>query len=396
MSTARPLITVGQRRARLQRRHLLLGEPVGSVQDVVSSVVALHATCPPTVYLSMWARRPGSSVADLDDALYRRRSLIRQLAMRRTMFVVDRATLTDAVSCVGARVAASERTNILRDLRRDPTYPDPDGWLDAAATAVVTALAAGLEGTSTQLREAIVEIGGRVATGSDSSMPIGPRVLNMLSAAGAIVRGTNTVGWHQFRPCWAAMDRWLPSPLQLRDPATGHREMVRRWLQTFGPGTETDIVWWLGSTKTAVRAALAEVQAVAVDVETGDATTPVATGYLLPDDLDPVEPVPPRAVLLPELDPATMGWKQRDFYLAPHAGHLFDRNGNGGQTAWWDGRVVGGWYLRPGGGVALHLLEPLPAAAVAQLRSRAAQLDEWLGDIRPKPGYPAPFHATVS
>ena len=56
---------------------------------------------------------------------------------------------------------------------------------------------------------------------------------------------------------------------------------MRRWLATFGPGTETDIVWWLGSTKTAVRRALADLEAVEVSLDGG------GTGWVLPDDLEP-------------------------------------------------------------------------------------------------------------
>lgn len=32
--------------------------------------------------------------------------------------------------------------------------------------------------------------------------------------------------------------------------------LVRRWLCAYGPGTEADLVWWLGATKTAVRRCL--------------------------------------------------------------------------------------------------------------------------------------------
>jgi hypothetical protein len=56
-----------------------------------------------------------------------------------------------------------------------------------------------------------------------------------------------------------------------------------------------------GATVAAVRRALADLHAVAIDLEG-------QTGYLLPDDLEPVGPVEPWAALLPPLDPTTMGW----------------------------------------------------------------------------------------
>ena len=112
---------------------------------------------------------------------------------------------------------------------------------------------------------------------------------------------------------------------------------MESWLRTFGPGTEADVVWWLGATKGAVRRALADVSAVEVALADG---TP---GWLLPDDVDEVAAPEGWAALLPALDPTTMGWKQRDFYLGEHAAKIFDSNGNGGPTMWWNGRIVGGW-----------------------------------------------------
>lgn len=50
---------------------------------------------------------------------------------------------------------------------------------------------------------------------------------------------------------------------------------------------------------------------------------------------------------VPGLDITTMGWSDRDFYLGAHRAQVFDTNGNAGPTAWWNGRVVGGWYQDP-------------------------------------------------
>jgi len=113
-------------------------------------------------------------------------------------------------------------------------------------------------------------------------------------------------------------------------------ELVRRWLHAFGPGTRDDVRWWTGWTVGATRQALAAAGAVEVDLDDG------ATGYLLGDDLEPVEPPEPWVALLPALDATTMGWKERDWYLGSHRAQLFDTAGNAGPTVWVDGRIVGG------------------------------------------------------
>jgi hypothetical protein len=367
------------------RRHRLIPETCASSPEDVAEAV---------VYLSTWARMAEFDIADMERALYVDRSLVKQLAMRRTLFVFPRPTLADAVSAVGTRVAASERTNMLRDLRRDDNFPDPEGWIAEACAAVSGALTDGRSASSTELRDELPALAGAVRHGEGKSWgglsQMGPRVLSHMSASGQIVRGPNDGNWLRSKPRWTSMRDWLGGPIPVEDPAAGHRNLIRRWLRQFGPGTETDIVWWLGSTKTAVRKALSDLDVVEVDLDDG------SVGFVLSDDIEMVEPVAPTAVLLPELDPTVMGWKQRDWYLGPHAEHLFDSNGNGGQTVWWDGRIVGGWHQRADGTIGLHLLERLGRAASDAVESRAHELETFLGDARPKPGYPAPFHKVLS
>ena len=127
---------------------------------------------------------------------------------------------------------------------------------------------------------------------------------------------------------------------ELRPPseAEGLRALVGAWLRAFGPGTEADLKWWLGSTLTAVRRALAELGAVEVDL--GGATRLPAR----PTTWSRSTPVEPWAALLPPLDPTTMGWIDRDWYLGPLQGAALRHHGQRrARPMWWDGRIVGGW-----------------------------------------------------
>lgn len=376
-----------ERRARLVSRHRLGRPGPATPEEIADALVALHATDALTVYLALWARAAGFVRADLDRALYTDRTLVKHLAMRRTLWVVDREVLAEATGAVGGRVAASERTHLLRDLRRDDAFDDPEGWLDTAAVAIVDALAHGPERTATEIREQVVEARAHVISGRgtrwEGSVPLAPRVLTMLAGQGAVVRGPNRRGWRQSLPAWTTMDRWLGEVMRPPDPHAGHVAMVRRYLRSFGPATETDLVWWLGSTKTAVRAALAEIATAEVEVGTGAA-------HVLADDLEPVEEFAPLAALLPGLDPTTMGWKERDFYLGPHRDQLFDSAGNGGPTAWWDGRIVGGWIQRDDGEVDLLLCEDVGREAETALRAEAAVLTGWLDGEVVRAAYPSP------
>ncbi len=86
-----------------------------------------------------------------------------------------------------------------------------------------------------------------------------------------------------------------------------------------------------------------------------------------------------------------MGWFQRDWYLGGHRAQVFDGNGNAGPTAWWNGRVVGGWYQDDGARVRLQLLEDPGPDGRRALQRRADELTSWLDGVRISPRFPSPL-----
>ena len=373
------LVSDAERRARLARRHALApGHRATSPEGATYAMTVLHATEAPTVYLSLWARVDDLTIDDVDRALYADRTLVKQLAMRRTLFVFPRDLLPAAWGSASARVAAMHQGQLAKVIEQSGIATDGAAWLDAARTAVLAHLAGGAELSAQELREQVPELEGRLDIGKGkyaANVSVAPRVLTQLAAEGLLVRGRNSGHWRTARPQWTLTRTWLgtvPEPAKERE---GYAELVRRWLTTFGPGTEADIVWWLGATKGAVRAALADLAAVEVGLAEG------GTGWVLPDDPlveVPEPPLEPWAALLPVLDPTVMGWKERSFLLGPHAPALFDSNGNAGTTAWWDGRVVGCWVQDPDGIVVLNLLEDVGEPGRRALQAEAERLTTWL------------------
>jgi hypothetical protein len=387
-------IQIAERRARLARRHRLA--PDQGADDVVEaarSMVCLHGTDPATIYLSARARVDGMTVIDLEGSLYVERSLVKHLAMRRTLFVFPRETLGIAQAGASNRVAEAERRRLIRDVEKAGLQKDGERWLSEAWEQVLAALSDGREATSSELREELPVLEGSIVYGEGKpwggQFPVGVRVLTTLSAAGQIVRASNNGGWATSRPRWASMKSWLGEELVPLPEAEGVAGLVEQWLRTFGPGTAADIKWWLGSTVAAVRRALADLNAVEVDLDG-------QVGYLLPDDVESTDPVEPWAALLPPLDPTTMGWFERDWYLGSYRAQLFDTSGNAGPTAWWEGRIVGGWTQTDGGDVVLQLLEDVGAAGVGALEGEAARLTEWLGGTRVLPRFPSPLSKALA
>ena len=244
------------------------------------------------------------------------------------------------------------------------------------------------EATAVELTASVPELGKKLSFGEGnawgSEVGVSTRVLFLLATGGRIVRGRPRGSWLSSQYRWAPTDAWLGAPLAKLDHVEASASLLRRWLLTFGPGTLTDIRWWTGWTLRQTTAALAalEVAEVALD---GD-----GTGYVMADDTEPVEPPERWVAFLPGLDPTTMGWKERDWYLGVHAEALFDRNGNAGPTIWADGRVIGGWAQTADGTIATKLLERVDRATERRVHRERDRLADWLGTTRVIARYRSP------
>lgn len=374
-----PVRTVSdtERRARLGVRHALAGDQSVDRGDVVAAaraVVCLHATEPASVYLSAWARS-GATQADVDNALYRDRSLVKQLAMRRTLFAFPVDLLPAVLGSAAARVAAQQHALLARSVVANGLAPDGAAWVEQACSEVLHQLGEG-PATTRQLREELPVLTARLPrpeSPRSAPAPVASRVLTVLAASGRVVRGTNHGSWTTSQPTWTLLDDWISQAIQPLPETEGYTVLVRRWLWAYGPGTEADLVWWLGATKTTVRQALIDAGAIPVELQDG---TPA---WLHADDVDCVHPPQPWAALLPALDPTTMGWRGRNFHVDPAtAAQLYDRAGNGLPTAWWNGHIVGGWAQHDDRHIILLPRTDLSPTATAALQHQAEQLTQRL------------------
>jgi Winged helix DNA-binding domain len=385
---------VEERRARLGLRHHLADTAKAGVVEAARDLVGLHATDPATVYLAARARMRDPQVAAVEQALYEDRALVRLLGMRRTMFV-EPVELMGVVQAACTDAIAVQQRRLLVDLvARAGLAEDPPTWVEEVEKVAVKALeargggatAAELARDDPRLAQQIVLAEGKSYEGRQSVVS---RILLLLAAEGRIVRGRPRGSWVSGQYRWSLVEAWLPDGVPARSLQEAQVELVGRWLRGFGPATIADVKWWTGLPMGQVRRAVAEAGAVEVDLD----GTP---GLALADDLDPVPAPQPWVALLPSLDPTTMGWAGRDFYLGPHRQVLFDRNGNAGPAIWWDGRVVGGWAQRASGEIVLRLLEDVGADAAAAVEAEAARLADWLGPIRITPRFRTPLERELS
>jgi len=147
-----------------ERRKRLVSRQFASLPDTVrgatGGLVGLHATDPATPFLSLWARCSGFDVADLEHELYQSRSVVRHLAMRRTLWVVSADDLSIVQSAASDRVAANEHRRLVIDVAKAGVAADGERWLAAAGSAVLRHLGGHGPLNSTELRAALREIDG--------------------------------------------------------------------------------------------------------------------------------------------------------------------------------------------------------------------------------------------
>jgi hypothetical protein len=394
MATEPMRIGVEERRARLAVRHRLAPTArAARAVDVATDVVGLHGTDPASVYVSAAARMQTPELAAIERALYEDRELVRMLGMRRTMFVLplDLAAVVDA-ACTQA-IAARERKRLEQMIAEGGLADDPATWLRALEEETVTAVAAAGEATGAEISRAVPQLGAKFAYGEGKkwagTQTLTTRVLLLLGAEGRIVRARPRGSWISSQYRWTPAEAWLGDGWPAWTAAEARVELVRRWLDRFGPGTVADLKWWTGWTLGDVRRALAELETVDVDLD-GE------PGLVLAGDERLTATPEPWIALLPALDPTVMGWAAREWYLGDHAPLLFDRSGNAGPTVWCDGRIVGGWGQRPDGEVAFRLFEDVGAEPEAAIEAEAARLTAWLDPVRITPRFRTPLERELS
>jgi hypothetical protein len=122
-----------------------------SAVEVAESVVGIHGTDPASVYLAAAARMRSATIDGIAAELYEARSLVRMLAMRRTMWVFPIELAAIAQAAATNAVAQNERRRLEKMLADAGVAADPGAWLELAERETLSALAGRGEATVSEL-----------------------------------------------------------------------------------------------------------------------------------------------------------------------------------------------------------------------------------------------------
>ena len=386
-------VTPEQRRRVIARRHLLNGTGT-SPDDVVSTLIGLHATDPATPFLSVFARSRTSTIDDIADAMYSRRSMVRWMAMRRTLFVFPTSDIADIQSAVSTPLAATLRRQLLSRIRRNGSEPaiegDPAVWLDDVEKQIRAALVDAGSATGAQLSARVPSLTTVILPGSPSEVrqKVTSPLLTVMSTDGLLVRGKPTGAWTSRGHRWEPLTAWWPHGLEVISETDAQSMLARRYLEQYGPATADDLQWWTGWNKTTTARALSGLPTIEVNLDG-------RVGLILAEsDLD-IHDSPPHAALLPSLDSTPMGWKERDWLLGIDRRDIFDTAGNIGPTLWWDGEIIGSWAVAASGEIRTVVRADRGADATADIHAAAGELEQRLNGTVVTPSIRTPLEKSL-
>lgn len=315
---------------RLAAHSLLKRAGRDQIVDVVKHIGGLHAQVMSAAELQLWARVEGISPADVQRVLWTDRALIKTWAMRGTLHLV-------AASDFPLYVAALDKG--VSPFYRRPSWLKYHGVTREEMDDLIEGVRSALTGTGMtreQLSKAMVDHTGKAHLGE-----------LLTSGWGALLKPVAHRGYLCFGPnqgqnvTFVKPDQWIGRwhPVDGEDAL---KEIARRYLSAYGPGTIDDFSRWLGmdesATKKVFRALGTEL--VEVDVEGWKAWALAST---LPD-MDRFKAK--RTVrLLPYFDPYTVAVYRHAHYLLPEQfkDRVYRSQGWISPVVLVDGRMVGVW-----------------------------------------------------
>lgn len=312
----------------LARHHLANDAHIDDIVQIACDITGLHATGAKEPYLAVFARAKQFSHDQLDDELYHKRSLAKIRCMRGTLYILPRAIIPMAY--------AATKTLVEKVSSRYAFFQGISPELYAEVSPQITTLLSGRE-------LSLYEIKAHLRR----NMHL-PSLLNLMCDRGLLVRVQKGNAWKAKTYRYALLQEYLGNiDLDRLDEDEALVLLVKHYLHSFGPATQTDIAWWIGITIAKVRRALKALK----DQITMINISELKSEFVMPSaDLDILvsftAPVQQSINLLPSLDPYLMGYKERERYLSPEFyGNVFDRSGNATTTIMVDGRIVGVWDL---------------------------------------------------
>lgn len=310
----------------LAKHHLTTGSRSSSVPRVVADIIGLHATAAATPYLSLFARMKHFTRDMLYTELYVKRSLAKVRCMRKTVFVLPRNILAEAL------VATRAMTELVSTQYSRYLGMSEEQYQETAGKVLQI-----LKGRTMSSSEIKKELALKLNVSA---------ITNLMCDQAKLIRASPQGGWRSNAHTYALFSEWFPDINLLTIRETEARAaMVKRYVRAFGPVTESDVSWWTGFPMREVRHTLDGEDVTPVQIDNLDQEF-----YMSSDQVQVMNSTDPpdknEVMFLPTLDPYPMGYRDRGRYLnTSYRDYVFDGSGNATSTIVVDGRITGVWDI---------------------------------------------------
>lgn len=312
----------------LNKQHLLTESKSERIIQVADDLCGLHATCPTTPYLSLFARMNGFSKTDLTSEIEETKSLIRTRSIRNTLHLLP---VDKYISMFAATRLQIEK--------RSEQYLKHLGMTSDEFDFTAGRIIIALSGRGLTANEIKKEVGNLKFTN---------HVINILCDRLSIVRGKINSGWKSNIHRYYRFEDFYPkiesTDYQLEKAP---EDLVMSYIKTYGPVLDSDMIWWSGLQKNIVREALKKKADKLTKVEIADSPDHF---FMLTDDYDMLrqfrEPEDAIIHFLPAMDPYVMGYKNRKRFIhEAFYDYVYDRFGNAAPVILLQGEMIGIWDI---------------------------------------------------
>ena len=348
-------------RFRLGRHHLLAETPADAV-TICRDMCGVQAQVMGPARLQLWTRNHALTRSEIEDALWKSRTLVKTSLMRQTLHLIP----TDEFPLYIGALRRSRFAQAMRVMDRCGITRDES---EALIPLIMETLAAGPLSRPAIAAAIRPKASKRVRFWMENSWSL----VRLPVAEGLICYGRGEGNAIVF----IRVDHWLPKlKVKLMSATEAQCALLRKYLRAYGPATLTDFAHWSGISMQEVKPLRA-----LLDSELAEISGDKKNGLLLREDVEVLNNSPRvrgSIRLLPHFDSYLLAHRDKDHLLsAKHYKRVYRNQGWISPVVLIDGEVAGVWSHKLENRRLLVEIEPfdgLSAPVRAAIKREAEQL----------------------
>lgn len=316
--------------------------------------------------MAIWARGHHLKQADMQSALWKKRSLVKTSCMRQTLHLLQTSDFSLYISALKrSRLAALHQI-----MARFGITPKE---AEAMTAAIGAALAKGPQTQPELIQQIMPKVGKKLKAYIKAAWSI--QIFRAALVEGLICYGPPRGN----KPTFIRVEQWLPPQKEIPE-TEAKRALLRRYLGAYGPATARDFSRWSGIPMAEVNPVWESLQEDMREIESDGQKS-----FILRDDYDALAHSNLNnhiLRLLPGFDPFLLGHAGKDHLLdMQHYKRVYRAAGWITPTVLLNGKIIGVWSHTRNADYAvlrLELFEKITKKHHAQILAEAASLaDFW-------------------